>query len=95
MQFDRPIVITTGASRKATIWKPETLLWSELCRRLGSFHRSTETLAQYKEMPKSKQDKQKTAYEMSLCDWSSDVCSSDLLIGRMDKISVGGESLAI
>ena len=22
--------------------------------------------------------KQKTAYEMSLCDWSSDVCSSDL-----------------
>ena len=23
-------------------------------------------------------DKQKTAYEMSLCDWSSDVCSSDL-----------------
>lgn len=59
MQFDRPIVITTGASRKATIWKPETLLWSELCRRLGSFHRSTETLAQYKEMPKSKQDELK------------------------------------
>src|SRR5881296_4735544 len=28
--------------------------------------------------------KQKTAYEMLLCDWSSDVCSSDLLrvIGR-------------
>ena len=23
-------------------------------------------------------DKQKTAYEMNLCDWSSDVCSSDL-----------------
>ena len=22
--------------------------------------------------------KQKTAYEMNLCDWSSDVCSSDL-----------------
>ena len=59
MQFDRPIVITTGASRKATVWKPETLLWSELCQRLGSFHRSTETLAQYKEMPKSKQDELK------------------------------------
>lgn len=59
MQFDRPIVITTGASRKATIWKPETLLWSELCLRLGSFHRSTETLAQYKDMPKSKQDELK------------------------------------
>ena len=59
MQFDRPIVITTGASRKATVWKPETLLWSGLCQRLGSFHRSTETLAQYKEMPKSKQDELK------------------------------------
>src|SRR3546814_1096613 len=26
--------------------------------------------------------KQKTAYEGRICDWSSDVCSSDLLIGR-------------
>src|SRR5881296_3453280 len=26
--------------------------------------------------------KQKTAYEMLLCDWSSDVCSSDLMIRR-------------
>lgn len=59
MQNDRKITITIGASRKATVWKPETLLWSELCSRLGNFHRSTETLAQYKEMPKSKQDELK------------------------------------
>src|SRR3546814_9346626 len=26
--------------------------------------------------------KQKTAYEMRISDWSSDVCSSDLLLGR-------------
>ena len=26
-------------------------------------------------------DKQKTAYEISECDWSSDVCSSDLFPG--------------
>src|SRR6188508_2059928 len=26
--------------------------------------------------------KQKTAYEMAQCDWSSDVCSSDLMIRR-------------
>src|SRR3546814_6544465 len=26
--------------------------------------------------------KQKTAYEMRISDWSSDVCSSDLLTGR-------------
>ena len=26
--------------------------------------------------------KQKTAYEILTCDWSSDVCSSDLFIGH-------------
>ena len=30
--------------------------------------------------------KQKTAYEIKECDWSSDVCSSDLLL---DKTSIG------
>ena len=59
VQNDRKITITVGATRKATIWKPETLLWSELCQRLGSFHRSTETLTQYKDMPKAKQDELK------------------------------------
>src|SRR3546814_9614448 len=29
--------------------------------------------------------KQKTAYEMRISDWSSDVCSSDLLLGRRDR----------
>src|SRR3546814_10298812 len=29
--------------------------------------------------------KQKTAYEMRISDWSSDVCSSDLLIGHADR----------
>src|SRR3546814_2860915 len=36
--------------------------------------------------------KQKTAYEMRISDWSSDVCSSDLLIftlGREDVFSFG------
>src|SRR3546814_5747734 len=28
--------------------------------------------------------KQKTAYEMRISDWSSDVCSSDLAIGQLD-----------
>src|SRR3546814_7848715 len=28
--------------------------------------------------------KQKTAYEMRISDWSSDVCSSDLLAARLD-----------
>src|SRR3546814_9215918 len=36
--------------------------------------------------------KQKTAYEMRISDWSSDVCSSDLVaqLVRAARISVGG-----
>src|SRR3546814_12090975 len=30
--------------------------------------------------------KQKTAYEMRISDWSSDVCSSDLQPGRRDRV---------
>src|SRR3546814_11941482 len=29
--------------------------------------------------------KQKTAYEMRISDWSSDVCSSDLLVAKMNQ----------
>src|SRR3546814_17261274 len=41
--------------------------------------------------------KQKTAYEMRISDWSSDVCSSDLAGGRADflKIDVEGHDLAV
>ena len=59
MQNDRKITITVGATRKATIWKPETLLLSEFWALLGNAHRSTETLTQYRELPKSKQDELK------------------------------------
>ena len=33
--------------------------------------------------------KQKTAYEILTCDWSSDVCSSDLKINNMLKVKIG------
>src|SRR3546814_3108169 len=40
--------------------------------------------------------KQKTAYEMRISDWSSDVCSSDLLgagrIGRVHAINIAGHA---
>src|SRR3546814_17187576 len=32
--------------------------------------------------------KQKTAYEMRISDWSSDVCSSDLRAGQVDQVIV-------
>src|SRR3546814_6130248 len=39
--------------------------------------------------------KQKTAYEMRISDWSSDVCSSDLLMSEIDGLSPwGGTALA-
>src|SRR3546814_2133068 len=41
--------------------------------------------------------KQKTAYEMRISDWSSDVCSSDLLAARADRLDplgLDGDALA-
>src|SRR3546814_14380070 len=38
--------------------------------------------------------KQKTAYEMRISDWSSDVCSSDLLQGEGDKPGRSNSSVA-
>src|SRR3546814_10538042 len=34
--------------------------------------------------------KQKTAYEMRISDWSSDVCSSDLILEQNRKDGIGG-----
>src|SRR3546814_4898933 len=34
--------------------------------------------------------KQKTAYEMRISDWSSDVCSSDLLLSDRNQASIAG-----
>jgi predicted P-loop ATPase len=59
LQYDRKITITVGASRKATVWKPETLTLAEFWGRLSDVHRSTETLAQYRDLPKPKQDELK------------------------------------
>src|SRR3546814_9501061 len=36
--------------------------------------------------------KQKTAYEMRISDWSSDVCSSDLVVGRDLRNRAAGET---
>src|SRR3546814_7723517 len=39
--------------------------------------------------------KQKTAYEMRISDWSSDVCSSDLNRGRLSLYGCGSAALAL
>src|SRR3546814_9767697 len=38
--------------------------------------------------------KQKTAYEMRISDWSSDVCSSDLLLGSHCIVRSGSKAVA-
>lgn len=59
MLNDRPIMITTGASRKAAVWNPQRLLWSEFVEKISHPVRSTETLSEYLRLPKSKQDELK------------------------------------
>src|SRR3546814_1667378 len=39
--------------------------------------------------------KQKSAYEMRISDWSSDVCSSDLIVAVDGGVEIGVEILAV
>ena len=59
MRYDRKITITTGASRKATNWQPQTMLVSELWARLQAPVRGTETQDAYLKMSKGRQDELK------------------------------------
>ncbi len=56
LTHDRQITISAAGSRRATRWPPQTLLWSELVDRCKTPTRSTETLAEYLRLPKTKQD---------------------------------------
>ena len=56
MHNDKLLNITVGTSRKALKWIPQEIMWSELITKLGTPVRSTETLAEYLSLSKSKQD---------------------------------------
>jgi len=56
---DRQITMSSAGSRKATRWPVQTLYWSEMVERLKTPVRSVETLADYMQLPKSKQDELK------------------------------------
>lgn len=56
MQYDRKITISTGASRRATVWAKQTIMLSDLWGRLKAPARSTETLSEYMGLKKSQQD---------------------------------------
>lgn len=59
MLNDRQITISVGTSRRATEWRPQTLLISEFYDRLRVPSRGTETVTEYLSLPKSKQDELK------------------------------------
>lgn len=56
MLNDRVLNISVGNSRKSVNWTVQKIMWSELCDKLRTPYRSTETLAEYMTFPKSKQD---------------------------------------
>lgn len=59
MQNNRKIRISTGGSRKATVWAESVMLWSEFVEKLKTPIRSPETLEEYLKLPKTKQDELK------------------------------------
>lgn len=82
MNFDRQITIAVGGSRTAKRWKPETMMWSELCARLQVPRRSTETLAAYKAMSKPRQDELKDVGGFVGGTFRGDVRKAGAAIGR-------------
>lgn len=59
MLNDKLLKITIGNSRKSVSWTRQEILWSELCEKLRTPCRSTESLAEYLSLPKSEQDELK------------------------------------
>lgn len=59
MQNNRQLQISTAGSRKAASWPKSTTMWSEFVDRLKTPIRSTETLEEYLNYPKSRQDELK------------------------------------
>ena len=93
---DRKITITAGASRKATVWTPQSLMLSELYERLRVPARGTETLAAYLALKKPQQDELKDVggYVAGGLNGprrkGSAVAFRDLLTLDLDSIPAGG-----
>ena len=55
IQNDKALDIALGNSRTTKKWKNKTMTWSELVDRLANVTRTSETMAEYKAMPRSRQ----------------------------------------
>lgn len=52
----RDVAIATGRSRRSTHWQNTRMTWGELVDRLRTTTRTQETIAEYRNLPKSEQD---------------------------------------
>nr|DAT24794.1 MAG TPA: virulence associated protein E [Caudoviricetes sp.] len=59
MKNDRKILISSAGSRKAVVWSRSSLLWSEFTQKLKVPVRGQETMEEYLNLPKQKQDELK------------------------------------
>lgn len=59
LKFNRKITISTGSSRKATVWQAQDMLVSELYEKLSVPMRGKETLSEFFQLKKSRQDELK------------------------------------
>ena len=53
---DKELKISTAGNRYSKSWQGQTIMWSELCDRLRTPVRSTETLQEYLGYKKARQD---------------------------------------
>jgi predicted P-loop ATPase len=56
LQYDGPLVIATGGSRKSVSWKNQDVSWGELAQRLSITQRTAETQDEYNAMIRAKKD---------------------------------------
>lgn len=56
LQYDRTLIISTGESRKTSIWTEQKITVADLWERLKTPRRGSETMAEYLSMPKAQQD---------------------------------------
>lgn len=59
LQFDGPVALATGRTRKTQSWKNEEWLWSDFINRIRNTHRTAETYNEYMHEKKSFQDERK------------------------------------
>lgn len=56
---NKEIILSVAGSRKAMVWKPQKMMWSDFVNRVSQVVVSAETLQEYKAMKKAQQDELK------------------------------------